>query len=80
MDRTIEIGSKISMKNEEFIGTEKKIYKLYSEIQKHLPDDMKSLTFEHEELINSNGALIEKIVYEQGIRDGVELIKILGLI
>ena len=41
---------------------------------------MKNLIFKHEELVNSNGALTEKIVYEQGLRDGVELIKILGLI
>ncbi|HHV19799.1 MAG TPA: hypothetical protein GXZ27_13345 [Thermoanaerobacterales bacterium] len=80
IERTYEIGNKILIKNKERRDIEEKIYELYSEIEKLLPDDMKNLIFKHEELVNSNGALTEKIVYEQGLRDGVELIKILGLI
>lgn len=80
MDRTIEVANKVLCTNKELRDIEKKIYELYSEIEKLLPDNMKYLILEHEEQVVASAALSEIIFYEQGLKDGAELIKILGLI
>lgn len=78
MDRTIEVENKVIMKNKELEDVEDKIYEMYRKIGELLPDDMKNLILMHEELVNSYGALTDIIIYEQGLRDGVELIRILA--
>lgn len=79
-ERTEEVGSKVLMENETYRKSGEDSDKLFRQIKDLLPDEFKPLIFELDRLMCYQQAIAEEVMYEQGIKDGIELKSILKLV
>jgi len=78
-DRTTHIGDNVLIYEKEYIEMSDKLTLLYKSIKELLPDGSKHLIDEYECTANCQLVVTEEVVYQQGLKDGIELKNILRL-
>lgn len=73
LDRTIEIGDNVLMHNEEYKQIGNKADELFHQIKKLLPKKQQHLMLDLESYYNDKMTLSQDIIYEQGLKDGIEI-------
>lgn len=76
--RTLVIGEKVLMENEDYLKHLKKCIELHRDIKDHLPDGKKHFI---DKLISIEGVkdtLTQDIIYEQGFKEGLDFKKSRG--
>lgn len=73
-DRAYNISDTIFFSNLDYMELTEKCNNLHNLIKKHLPEEHKHLIGTYEETENMINAIIIKNIYEQGFKDGIELI------
>lgn len=68
------------LKDTEYKELSDKSNKLFRKIEELLPEEYQDLIFSFEEINSLQDNLIKKMIYEQGLKDGVELKNILKLV
>ena len=71
-ERTIDIGSNIVLKDPEYIRLVNEVDKIHFQIRDMLPDEFKHLIGQYEDICNLMQARAQDIMYEQGLKDGIE--------
>ena len=78
-ERVEEIGSKVLLNHEEYTKVCHECDELYQKIRAILPEEYKSMLFDLDLKTSYLQAIAEDIMYEQGLKDGIELKDILKI-
>lgn len=72
-DRLDDIGSEFIITDQEYKKSSDKSTELHNTIKENLPKEYKCLINAYEEEMTYQMLISEKAIYEQGLKDGVEL-------
>lgn len=79
MDRTDQIGNAM-LNDSEYIRKQKEIKLLRKAISDYLPPEAKHLFMKYDDADNSLAVIETDYAYRQGLKDGIELKSIMGLV
>jgi len=71
--RTEDIENHMLSGNNEYHQLSGKVVELQNKIKESLPLDLKHLLEEYESIENQQYSIVKDVIYQQGIRDGIEL-------
>jgi|GEM_PF-2718436 len=78
MKRTEELGALLS-NNEEYSKLNKKFMQLFEDISAKMPAEERTVLTEFDSVVGSLDALMQTIMYQKGIADGMEMKNILTM-
>lgn len=79
LDRLEDIGSNTIVLDDKYKELQEKLDVLFSQIKFYLPEEHRKLIYKLLEVSNFQMGVVEELIYKQGLKDGVELKKILEI-
>jgi len=76
--RLEEIGSDVLLVNPKYIEISEKRTDIFNQLKELIPEEKKSLIMEVSDLISGEVAIIDEVMYLQGIKDALKMKDMLG--